>query len=524
MTSEVETSHGRIRGAESAGIRGFRGVPFASPPVGVRRFRPPEPPKPWTGVWDATRPGPAAPQYALPFFGWISAAGVPPGDDCLSLNVWTPGLDGARRPVLVWIHGGGFMVGAGSTPMYDGGELARRGDVVVVTLNYRLGGLGYVHLNHVLGAGFEDASNLGVRDQIAGLEWVRENIERFGGDPGNVTVFGQSAGAMSIGALLGAPRARNLFHRAICMSGATDHVIEPELSERVARTFIGRLGGPPASHKALGTIPIERLLRAQRETMAQLSNMESMMVFLPVVDGDVIPEQPIEAVRAGATAGIPLLVGATLDEWKLFRLVDPGPRALSETELLSRFDEALGDLYPKAPDAETAVRDYREALDARGRRRRTGEVWSDFQSARIMHYPAFRLAGEHDEAGGRAFAYLFTWRPPAVRRAVGACHGLDIPFVFGSIKHPLARPLTGFTASAARLSLKMQHSWIRFARDGDPGHDRLPGWQTYDKRRRATMVLGRTASLADAPLEPERSLLDGWRGDSAPAIRSQKAG
>ncbi len=518
---EVETSHGRIRGTESAGIRSFRGVPFASPPVGVRRFRPPVPPEPWTGVREATRPGPAAPQYALPWFGWISAAGVSPGDDCLSLNVWTPGLDGARRPVLVWIHGGGFMVGAGSTTIYDGSELARRGDVVVVTLNYRLGGLGYVHLKHALGEGFEESSNLGVRDQIAGLEWVRDHIERFGGDPGNVTVFGQSAGGMSIGALLGAPRARRLFRRAICQSGATDHVLDPELSQRVARTFIERLGGPPPTHEALGAIPVENILTAQRETMTQLSNMETMMVFLPAVDGDVIPEQPLEAVRRGETAGIPLMVGATLDEWRLFRLIDPGPLGLREADLIERFEEALGGAYPNAPDAETAVRDFRAALEARGRRRSSGEVWSDFQSARAMHHPARRLAEAQSAAGGSAYAYLFTWRPPAVRRALGACHGLDIPFVFGSIKNPLARPLTGFTASAARLSLKMQHAWIRFAREGDPSHERLPGWQAYDPERRATMVLGRTASLADAPLEPERSLLSAWRGEARQARRQQ---
>ncbi|MDJ0848353.1 MAG: carboxylesterase family protein [Myxococcota bacterium] len=521
---EVETCHGRIQGTESAGIRSFRGVPFASPPVGRRRFLPPVAPEPWTGAREATRPGPAAPQYALPFLGWISAAGVGPGDDCLSVNVWTPGLDGARRPVLVWIHGGGFMVGAGSTPIYDGSELARRGDVVVVTLNYRLGALGYVHLKHALGAGFEESSNLGVRDQIAGLEWVRDNIERFGGDPGNVTVFGQSAGGMSIGALLGAPRARQLFQRAICQSGATDHVLDADFSARVARTFIERLGGPPPTHEALGAIPIESILLAQRETMAELSNMETMMVFLPTVDDDVIPAQPLGQVRRGETAHIPLMVGATLDEWRLFRLVDPGPRGLREADLVSRFGEALGRLYPSAPDAETAVRDYRAALETRGRRRSNGEVWSDFQSARIMHYPASRLAEAQAAAGGSAYAYLFTWRPPAVRRALGACHGLDIPFVFGSIKHPLARPLAGFTASAARLSLKMQHAWIRFARHGDPGHERLPAWDAYEPQRRATMVLGRTPALAGAPLEPERALLGDWRGEAPSARRSRQVG
>jgi len=506
----VETRYGRLEGAEAAGIRSFRGVRFASPPIGPLRFQPPAPPPAWSGLRDARRPGPAAPQYALAWFGWISAAGVTPGEDCLSLNVWTPGLDGARRPVLVWIHGGGFLVGAGSTPVYDGQDLARRGDLVVVTVNYRLGALGYTHLASTLGAGFEQSNNLGVRDQIAALEWVRDNIERFGGDPGNVTLFGQSAGAMSIGALLGAPRARPLFQRAICQSGAVDHVQTPEQAREVAGTFLEVLGGPAPSHDYLGRIPVARILQAQRETMSRLSNLSSMMVFLPTVDGDVIPEQPIDAIRRGQTAHLPLLLGTTLDEWKLFRLIDPGPLALRESDLNARFEQALDGAPGLCPSAHDAVRSWREALSARGARTSPSEVWTTFQSARVMHHPAAQLAEAQSEGGGRAHSYLFTWRPPAMRRALGACHALDIPFVFGSIQHPLALPLTGFSTSAARLSRKMQHAWIGFARSGLPGHERLPGWEPYDVRRRPTMVLGRRCAIAEAPLDGERELLERW--------------
>jgi para-nitrobenzyl esterase len=512
---EVETQYGRIRGSESAGIRSFKGVRFASPPVGAYRFRPPTPPEPWREIRDATTPGPAAPQYALPWFGWISAAGVAPGDDCLSLNVWTPGLDGARRPVLVWIHGGGFMVGSGSTGIYDGRDLARRSDVVVVTINYRLGALGYAHLGSVLGDGFEESTNLGVRDQIAALEWVRDHIDRFGGDPGNVTVFGQSAGAMSIGALLGAPRARALFHRAICMSGAADHVLDADMSRQVAERFLGALGGPAPSHEFLGRIPLGEILRAQAEAMAQLSNLETMMVFLPTVDGDVIPEQPAEAARHGKTADIPLLIGATLDEWRLFRLVDPGPRGLGESELIERFEEALA-AFPAAPAGEQAAGEFRDALAARSNGTRPGAVWSAFQTARMMHFPATRLAEAQTAGGGVAHNYLFSWRPPALRRALGACHGLDIPFVFGAVTHPLVVPLAGFSPTAVRLSRKMQRAWTTFAREGVPGHSQLPEWPAYDSELRSTMVLGRRCELASEPLEPERSLLERWSGP-APA-------
>jgi para-nitrobenzyl esterase len=512
MEPEVETRFGRIRGREVAGIRVFRGVRFARPPLGPLRFRPPAPPEPWTGTREANRPGPAAPQYALPWFGWLSAAGVPPGEDCLSLNVWTPGLDAARRPVLVWIHGGGFLVGSGATPVYNGRDLAQRGAVVVVTINYRLGALGYVHLGRLYGDGFEECTNIGVRDQIAALEWVRDNIDRFGGDPGNVTVFGQSAGAMSIGALLGSPRGRGLFRRAVCQSGAADHVSDPEDAQRAAHSFVAALGDPPASHDALGGIPLRRILQAQRVAMTHAFSWQKMMVLLPTVDGDVIPEQPLDAVRRGAAAHIPLLVGTTLDEWKLFRLIDQGVRALREDELVERFGDALRG-HANAPAPEAAVREFRAALELHSGKASASEVWTAFQTARVMHVPAVRLVEAQSLAGGRAHSYLFTWHPPAMRRALGACHALDIPFVFGSTQHPLALPLTGITASAVRLSRKMQLAWIGFARDGNPGHERIPPWPPYEPRRRPTMVLGRRCSLDHAPFKAERQLLEDWAAE-----------
>jgi para-nitrobenzyl esterase len=528
VSSIVETRYGRVQGYESEGIHVFRGMRYAAAPDGLRRFMPPAPPEPWTGTRETTRYGPSAPQLAVPGFGWINASNEPRSEDCLSLNLWTPGLDGARRPVLVWIHGGGFVVGSSATPMYDGRDLAQRGDLVVVSINYRLGALGYTHLKLIFGSEFEESSNLGVRDQIAALEWLREHIDRFGGDPDNVTVFGQSAGAMSVGALLGAPRARYLFRRAICQSGAAENVLPGEDARTVARDFMEELGGPPASPAALARIPVRRILQAQQATMGRLTNLVRMMAFTPAVDGDVIPEPPLEAIHRGATAHISLLVGTTLDEWKLFRLVDQGPTPMREAELEERFANVLHAL-PQAPGGGTAVREYRAAMEARsgGRGRpRAGAVWSAFQSARVFHVPAARLAEAQAEGGGRSHAYLFTWRPPNVRRAFGAFHALDIPFVFGSTGHPLARPLTGVSASASRLSRKMQHAWIRFAREGEPGHERLPGWETYDAYTRATMILGRQCGVDHAPLEAERSLLESWsrRPERRRALRMPQTG
>jgi para-nitrobenzyl esterase len=458
---------------------------------------------------------------ALPWFTWINGAGLSPGEDCLSLNVWTPGLDGARRPVMVWIHGGGFMVGSGATPVYDGRDLARRGDLVVVNINYRLGALGYAQLNQFVGPEFDQSSNLGVRDQIAALQWVRDNIERFGGDPNNVTVFGQSAGGMSVGALLGSPRARSLFKRAICMSGAAGHVLEPDEARVVAEAFVAELGGHYPSPDVLGRIPLKQVLRAQTRVMRRAATPQKLMAFLPAVDGDVIPEQPLEAIRRGEASQIPLLVGATLEEWKLFRLVDEGLRGMRESGLVERFAEVLPGEFERAPAPEVAVEAFRDALGDRSAAGRPGDVWSAFQSARVFHLPAVRLSEAQRDGGGSAYAYLFTWRSPSMRRALGACHALDIPFVFGSTGHPLVRPLTGLSNAASRLSRRIQHAWIEFAREGAPGHERLPSWPEYERQRRSTMIFGRDCVLGEAPLDAERQLLESW-STAAPALSEER--
>ncbi len=510
LNPEVQTRCGRLRGVDVEGVRVFRGIRYARPPRGALRFRPPERPEPWTGTLDATTPGPAAPQVRLPGLPFASLAARRTGEDCLSLNVFTPGLDDGRRPVLVWIHGGGFLVGSGSTPLYDGRALARRGDVVVVTINYRLGVFGFLDLTSIFGPELKESSNLGLRDQIAALEWVRENIEGFGGDPRNVTLFGQSAGAMSVAALLAAPRARGLFHRAIAQSGAADHVLDRDEAAEVAHTVLAELGGPPADPDSLGRIPVERILQAQHRIMRRLSDPDRLMVYLPSVDGDVLPSQPLDALRAGKGSSVPLLLGTMLDEWKLFRIVDRNLFAVSDGDLLERVERVLSS-YPAAPAPHVAVGEYRSALRERGARTGARAVWEAFQSARVFHHPAARLAEAHAASGGTSYADLFTWRPPALRRSLGACHALDLPFLWGFTRHPLLAPLTGLDRSAPRLSRAMQTAWTAFGRSGRPGSSKLPAWEPYEPSRRSTMILGRSCSLDPAPLEAERRLWERWR-------------
>jgi len=507
LRPEVETTGGRLRGAEVRGIQIFRAVPFARPPRGVLRFLPPEPPEPWTGLRDSTKPGAAAPQARLPMFRPATLAARRTSEDCLTLNVWTPGLDAARRPVLVWIHGGGFLIGAGGTPLYDGRSLAGRGDVVVVTVNYRLGALGFADLAAVFGGDFKGTSNRGLRDMIASLEWVRANIERFGGDPGNVTLFGQSAGGMSVASLMAAPKARGLFHRAIAQSGAASHCLDRDEAAEVASVFVQELGGPPADPQAFARLPVGRILDAQHRTLGRLADQRRIIVWGPTVDDDLIPDQALEQVRAGSSAHLPLLVGTTLDEWRLFRLLDRS--LLTERELLSRVGDILAH-HPAAPSAEEAVDAYRGALRERGARTTSREVWNAFQTARVFHDPAERLARAHRHAGGETYRYLFTWRSPTMRDSLGACHALELPFLWGATRHPMARPFIGFDTSAHQLGETMQDAWIAFARDGTPSADLLPRWAAYNGKTRPAMVLGRDCHLDPEPLQAEHRLWDRW--------------
>jgi carboxylesterase type B len=315
---------------------------------------------------------------------------------------------------------------------------------------------------------------------------------------------------MSVAALLGAPRARPLFRRAICQSGAAGNVMSQQEANGVAETFLEVLGGPARTPEALGRIPVEQILRAQGVVNRRLARLDNLMVFVPCADGDLIPEQPIEAVRRGETRHLSLMVGTTLDEWKLFTALDSGLGPLRGNLLVERMRMLLPKVTSRAPDPPRAAWQYREAVRARGGRTSALEVWSAFQSARVFHYPASLLAEAQAQAGGDAYAYLFTWRPPALRRAIGAFHAIDVPFVFGLDNHRVTRPLAGLANGANRLSHSMQDAWAAFAHEGDPGHDELPSWERYGNDARATMVLGRRSYLADAPLEPERSLWERW--------------
>jgi para-nitrobenzyl esterase len=507
MQPVVETPYGKLRGTQRGGVFLFRGIPYAAPPVGPGRLRPPEAPEPWGGVRDATRPGASAPQprpMALPGPLGSLMGGGRQSEDCLTLNVWTSGLGGEPRPVLIWIHGGAFVIGSGTTPVYSGRRLARRG-AVVVTINYRLGVLGFAHFGLLGIRGAEEALNLGIQDQVAALRWVRDHIELFGGDPANVTVFGESAGAMSVGTLLGTPAARPLFQRAVLQSGAAHNVSAPERAARAADALLRELGATPGTAlRVLRDAPVEAILAAQERATLALGIAHGTLPWQPAVDGRVVPRQPLEAIAAGEAAHIPLLVGTNRDEWKLFTLFDKRTRRIDAAGLRRRLERILpGKDEGGAELAERALELYRSARAGRGASAPL-ELWEAFQGDRIFRYPAARLAELQAAHQPRTYSYLFDWAPRLARQRIGACHALEIPFVFGTLRHPLLRVLLGGSGAPLALSRTLREAWLSFARGGEPSAVGLASWRPYDARERATMRLGPHCELVRAPQEEER--------------------
>ena len=493
----VETGAGRIEGYERGGLYVFKGIPYAAAPVGQLRWLTPRPVKPWSGVCQAQKYASIAPQNIMGIDIIAPIEPEPQSEDCLHLNVWTPGVDNERRPVLFWIHGGGFTAGSGSSPVYSGRTLSRRGNVVVVTINYRLGLLGFLNLSEVTGSRIPATGNEGLLDQVAALQWVRDNIAAFGGDPRNVTIFGESAGGMSVGCLLAVPGARGLFHKAIPQSGAASFAQPLDMAARVSEQFLDVVGLSASDVDALRSLTVERLLAAQQELAARMTKVEMGMPLQPVIDGKTLPSLPIDAIRGGSAREIPVMVGSTLDEWKLLAMADPNLPRLDEAHLVSRLRRMISAEY-----AESLIETYRKALQKRGVPATPPELFTAIQTDRAFRIPAIRLAEAQRQNNQSAYNYLFTWRSPAFDGALGACHALELGFVFGTYEQNFC----GKGPAADTLARKIQDGWVAFARNGDPSCESLGTWPTY-RERRETMILGETCHLEEAPYDEERR---GW--------------
>ncbi|WP_055523897.1 carboxylesterase/lipase family protein [Streptomyces graminilatus] len=485
---EVRTAAGVVRGRLEGGTAVFRGIPFAQPPVGELRFAAPRPAGRWDGVREAFAFGPPPPQEEL-----VPAGAPSAGDDWLTVNVWTPGADpAARRPVLVWIYGGAYKLGSADDPNYDGGRLSREGDVVVVTLNYRVGMEGFARIE---GA----PANRGLLDQVAALEWVRENVAGFGGDPDRVTVFGESAGAGSIAALLVMPRARGLFRRAILQS-VPGTFFSDTLAGDIGEALAGELGLRPTVADLAGVDPRKlpeagaALAPRMREYVSRWGAVAlTPTPFSPVVDGDVLPAAPWEALAGGAARDVDLIVGHTRDEFRLFLMFGG---------LFGRVDEetaatALRSFGP-GPEPERA---YRAAFpDASAE-----YLYELVQSDWLFRMPSLDLARAQVAGGGRAHVYELTWPAPLHGGALGACHALDVPLTFGNydgIDGGLGGMLVGSTPppETEALSARFRSAWTAFATTGDPG------WPAYDTEQRLVQLFDTEPAVAPYPEETSRRL------------------
>ncbi|HEY3608865.1 MAG TPA: carboxylesterase family protein [Pseudonocardiaceae bacterium] len=491
------TAQGKVRGTGVDGVGAFLGIPYAAAPIGPALFRAPAPAPSWDGVRDATGLGPTVPKppYAPPFDTLLRDP-VIAGDESLNVNVWTPDpgavdRDGDGLPVMVWIHGGAFRNGGNAVPSYDGRAFARDG-VVLVSVNYRLGAPGFGLLP-------DAPANLGIRDQLAALAWVQDNIAAFGGDPNNVTIFGESAGAMSVVTLVSVAAGSGLFGRAIAQSGGGQSVATATDAARITAELAGRLG-VPATAAAFASVDVGRLIEAQQSISLDASRnpdptrwgssiVAAGMAFLPVVDGELITERPIDAISAGIGHDVPMLVGTTEEEYRLF-LVPPGiidtvtPDVLRGALAARGWDTSIADVYVANRPAAAP-----------------GDVLAAMITDWYFRVPAIRMAEARADAQSPTYAYEFAWPTPVDR--LGACHALEIGFVFDTLGEAGSNWLAGPDAPQS-LADDMHARWVAFAKDGDPG------WPAYDPESRSVLTFdGDGATLVNDPRADERRLWDG---------------
>ncbi len=504
MNVDVTTACGRVTGVMQDGIAVFRGIPYAAAPVGAARFAAPRPPEKWDGARDCRSFGPISPQAPPPGdYAPIFAPRLPQGEDSLNLNVWTPDLGATGLPVLVWIHGGGYMIGAGSESYYDGSSFARDG-VVCVTINYRLGPAGF------LCVGEGENGSFGQLDMIAALRWVQENIAAFGGDPARVTAAGESAGGMAIGTLLGTPAARGLFSRAIAQSGAAHHGLDLETARMVARECCARAGVSPDDLEGLRSVPWRRFAEIQAEINDDIAATQDEsrygpeivstgMPWQPVIGAGLVPRRPIEAIADGEAAGIDLLIGYTAEEDRLFFGIERPAitmdvvRAVYGATFGERGAEAFATYARRRHDPDDPL-----------------EMLAAIETDRMFRIPALRCAAAHAAHHRRTFLYQMSWPSPAFDGRIGAAHATDLPFMWHNLGDLLCQQLVGDTAPVS-LADEMHGAWVTFVTDGVPRHPTLPEWPAYDASSRSLMDFDVPSTVRCAHPTDETELWDGLR-------------
>ncbi len=513
VDSNVETTYGKVRGRSTAGIHSFLGVRYGASTAGRNRFMAPQKPQLWAGVQDAFAYGNSAPQSnpvqragaagGSEVGRLISGTDGPPppeNEDCLFLNVWTPGVnDSGKRPVMFWLHGGGFSSGSDSSALFIGANLARRGDVVVVGINHRLGALGFTHLGDLAGEHFAHSGNVGMLDAIAALEWVRNNIERFGGDSKRVMIFGESGGGQKVSMLLGSPAAKGLFHRAVIESGPGPKMMERERATEVARLLLAELDLDAKRIADVQALPIEKIMRAQFALAPKLRLTPGFIDgFAPVLDPLVLPAHPFYPRATRFSEDVPVIIGHNRTEMTLF--ADPAAFTVDENGMKARVKGIVGD------HAEEVIQVYRRANPNVSPSELLFLIWTDNPTTIFSNNIAERRA-----ALGKAptYRYRFDWETPALGGRLKSPHTVELPFVFDNVQ--VAPGLAGGASpEAVALAARVSEAWISFAASGDPNNRRseLPAWAPYDSTRRATMLFNNVSKVVDDPGGEERLVME----------------
>jgi para-nitrobenzyl esterase len=495
----ADTAFGKVRGVDVDGIKTFKGIPYGASTAGRGRFMPPSPPAKWTAVRDALKYGPSAPQRnsdaPAPAARLATATdGLPAeSEDCLVLNVWTPAVnDNRKRPVLFWCHGGGFATGSGSSPGTDGTNLARRGDVVVVSINHRLNVLGFTNLVEQFGRDYAQSGDVGMLDIVLALQWVRTNIERFGGDPNTVMIFGQSGGGRKVSTLLTMPSAKGLFHRAVIESGATIQLVERDAAARVAERLLAKLSLTNSQLRDLQNLPIQKIMSAYFAVVKDMAGMDQMTVgFSPTMDGKAVPQHPYFPSASAVSPDVPVMIGHTRTEMTLSS--DEAAFSLDDAGMRKRVGDLLGDHTGRIIDV------YRQA--------NPGATPSDiyFLIASDYRYgaPTMKIAERRAALGkGPVYLYYFRWETPVDGGRLKSPHTMEIPFAFDNVK--ISARLTGGGPEAVTLADKISDAWIAFARTGDPNTKKLPRWTPFNAADRPTMVFNNVSTVENDPLRAQR--------------------
>jgi para-nitrobenzyl esterase len=494
----VETHRGKVRGTVEDGIKVFKGIPYAAAADGLNRFRPPKPVANWPNVRDAVAYGPMCPQLS-PERGSYTASWTYDKDaaeDCLVLNVWTPALhDQRRRPVMVWLHGGGFSAGSGSRNVFEGIRLCQRGDVIVVTLNHRLNVFGFLYLGALGGAEYAESGNAGMLDIVAALHWVHDNISAFGGDPGNVTIFGQSGGAAKVSTLMAMPQARGLFHKAIVESGSQLDGLTPDEATRHALTLLAALDVKPAELQRLAKLPTDRLVAGLSKVMAVAGPKPN---YSPVVDGIVLPRNPWQPDAPSVSAGVPMIIGSTRTETTaLLGAGHPEYFALDEASL----PRELAGWIPER-DIPRVLAGFKRLMPSAS----SADLFFAVTTDRRVRQQAWAQAERKASQGmARVWLYELDWATPVDGGKWGSPHSLDLAFVFDNVAKSEA--MAGGGTGPQLIADQMSSAWIAFARSGNPDNSTIPAWPPFSLAERATMVFNTTPSVVSDFRGGERALL-----------------